>query len=92
VVIPIMPPPMPPPKPPSPMPTYNLPSGPKRTQPPLWLEKGWEMVMRVRAVMGLADTHGFDMPITRCVVGLIDQTLTITGAMAELLARPLKEE
>jgi glycerol-3-phosphate dehydrogenase (NAD(P)+) len=45
-----------------------------------------------RAVMGLADKHGFDMPITACVVGLIDQTLTITGAMAELLARPLKEE
>ena len=45
-----------------------------------------------RAVMGLADTHGFDMPITACVVGLIDRTLTITGAMADLLARPLKEE
>ncbi len=45
-----------------------------------------------RAVMGLAEEHGFDMPITACVVGLIDQTLTITGAMAELLARPLKEE
>lgn len=45
-----------------------------------------------RAVMGLADKHGFDMPITRCVVGLIDQTLTINGAMAQLLARPLKEE
>ena len=45
-----------------------------------------------RAVMGLADRHGFDMPITKCVVGLIDRTMTITGAMAQLLARPLKEE
>ncbi|MCF6232429.1 MAG: NAD(P)-dependent glycerol-3-phosphate dehydrogenase [Rhodobacteraceae bacterium] len=45
-----------------------------------------------RAVMGLAKMHGIEMPITRCVVGLIDQSLTITGAMAELLARPLKEE
>ena len=45
-----------------------------------------------RAVASLSQQLGQDMPITHSVVGLIDQTTTITGAMAQLLARPLKEE
>ncbi len=45
-----------------------------------------------RAVAKLADRLHLEMPITRCVVGLIDRTTTISGAMAQLLARPLKEE
>lgn len=45
-----------------------------------------------RAVAALADRLGLDMPITRVVVDLLDQTKTITGAMTQLLARPLKEE
>jgi len=45
-----------------------------------------------RAVASLSGQMGLEMPITQSVVGLIDQTITITGAMAQLLARPLKEE
>lgn len=45
-----------------------------------------------RAVAAQATKMGLDMPITRSVVGLLDQTTTMTGAMAQLLARPLKEE
>ncbi|AVO37189.1 NAD(P)H-dependent glycerol-3-phosphate dehydrogenase [Pukyongiella litopenaei] len=43
-----------------------------------------------RAVAG-AD-HGVDLPITDCVVGLLDGTLSMSGATETLLARPLKEE
>lgn len=45
-----------------------------------------------RAVNNLTRKLGLDMPITQSVVNLIDRTLTITGAMEQLLARPLKEE
>jgi len=45
-----------------------------------------------RAVAALSDKLGLEMPITQVVVGLIDQSMTITGAMELLLARPLKEE
>lgn len=45
-----------------------------------------------RAVAAQATKMGLDMPITHSVVGLLDQTTTMTGAMAQLLARPLKEE
>ena len=45
-----------------------------------------------RAVAAKAQDMVLDMPITRCVVGLIDQTLTPDAAMSQLLARPLKEE
>ena len=51
-----------------------------------------EGVATARAVAGLSEKLGLEMPITHSVVGLIDQTMTITGAMAQLLARPLKEE
>ncbi len=37
-------------------------------------------------------SRGVDMPITDCVVGLLDGTLSMTGATETLLARPLKEE
>lgn len=45
-----------------------------------------------RAVDEKAGHMALDMPITRSVVGLLDNNLTITDAMARLLARPLKEE
>ncbi|MFT7595316.1 MAG: glycerol-3-phosphate dehydrogenase (NAD(P)+) [Paracoccaceae bacterium] len=45
-----------------------------------------------RAVAAQSAKMGLDMPITHSVVGLLDQTTTMTGAMAQLLARPLKEE
>lgn len=45
-----------------------------------------------RAVAANAARMGLDMPITNCVVALLDQKLTLAEAMAQLLARPLKEE
>lgn len=45
-----------------------------------------------RAVDAKARETGLDMPITHTVVGLLDGSLTITEAAAQLLARPLKEE
>ena len=45
-----------------------------------------------RAVAVESDKMGLDMPITQSVVDLIDQKISISGAMAQLLARPLKEE
>ncbi|MEX0348287.1 MAG: NAD(P)H-dependent glycerol-3-phosphate dehydrogenase [Paracoccaceae bacterium] len=44
------------------------------------------------AVVARADGMGIDMPISRCVTGLLDGILTPDAAMAQLLARPLKEE
>jgi glycerol-3-phosphate dehydrogenase (NAD(P)+) len=44
------------------------------------------------AVAEKARAMAIDMPITDCVVGLTGGTLTLTDAMARLLARPLKEE
>jgi glycerol-3-phosphate dehydrogenase (NAD(P)+) len=45
-----------------------------------------------RAVALESDKMGLDMPITHSVVDLIDKKISISGAMAQLLARPLKEE
>lgn len=45
-----------------------------------------------RAVATRIDRMGLDMPITRGVVALLDQTHTVQELMAALLARPLKEE
>ncbi|MBT3142278.1 glycerol-3-phosphate dehydrogenase [Phaeobacter gallaeciensis] len=45
-----------------------------------------------RAVAAKAQAMKLDMPITQSVTDLLDQTLTLTDAMAQLLARPLKEE
>ncbi len=44
------------------------------------------------AVAEKARAMALDMPITDCVVGLLDNKLTLTDAMAALLTRPLKEE
>ena len=44
------------------------------------------------AVARKARAMYIDMPITDCVVGLLDNDLTLNDAMAALLARPLKEE
>lgn len=45
-----------------------------------------------RAVDAKARDMDLDMPITQTVVGLLDHSLTIAQATAQLLARPLKEE
>ncbi|MBO9452460.1 NAD(P)-dependent glycerol-3-phosphate dehydrogenase [Tropicibacter sp. R16_0] len=45
-----------------------------------------------RAVDAKARGMDLDMPITHTVVGLLDHSLTIAQATAQLLARPLKEE
>ncbi|KUJ78017.1 glycerol-3-phosphate dehydrogenase [Ruegeria marisrubri] len=51
-----------------------------------------EGVATAHAVNAKALELGLDMPITRCVTGLVDHSLTLNDAMAQLLARPLKEE
>ncbi|GAA6202572.1 NAD(P)H-dependent glycerol-3-phosphate dehydrogenase [Aquicoccus sp. SU-CL01552] len=45
-----------------------------------------------QAVAAKAETMHLDMPITACVVGLLDGKLTLDAAMTALLTRPLKEE
>ncbi|EEB83813.1 NAD(P)H-dependent glycerol-3-phosphate dehydrogenase [Roseobacter sp. GAI101] len=45
-----------------------------------------------RAVHGLAQKHGLDLPITAAVAGLIENRLDVQSAMTSLLTRPLKEE
>ncbi len=45
-----------------------------------------------RAVAERCEDLNLDMPITQSVVALLDGKLTITDAMTNLLARPLKEE
>lgn len=45
-----------------------------------------------QAIHALCIRLGIDMPITAAVAGLIDQSLDVTSAMRQLLARPLKEE
>lgn len=44
------------------------------------------------ATLVKARAMGLDMPITACVVGLLDGKLTLDAAMTALLTRPLKEE
>ena len=51
-----------------------------------------EGVATARAVHSKARDMKLDMPITACVAGLVDETLTLTHAMSALMARPLKEE
>lgn len=45
-----------------------------------------------RAVSDKARRMGIDMPITDCVAGLVNHTMTLAEATSLLLARPLKEE
>ena len=51
-----------------------------------------EGVATARAVHGLAQKHGLDLPITAAVAGLIENRLNVQSAMKSLLTRPLKEE
>ncbi|MEL6452893.1 MAG: NAD(P)H-dependent glycerol-3-phosphate dehydrogenase [Pseudomonadota bacterium] len=45
-----------------------------------------------RALRGVAATHDLDLPICATVADLVDGHIDIAGAMARLMARPLKEE
>lgn len=45
-----------------------------------------------RAVAARAQSMDVDLPIVKSVVDLLDQTHSVQGIMASLLARPLKEE
>ena len=45
-----------------------------------------------RAMLGVAERHGAEMPITRAVTAIIAGELDVGAAMDQLLARPLKEE
>ena len=45
-----------------------------------------------RAVAGLAQRDGLDLPITAAVAALLDNRLDVSAAMQALLTRPLKEE
>mmetsp|Transcript_28742 Transcript_28742/g.54477 ORF Transcript_28742/g.54477 Transcript_28742/m.54477 type:complete len:320 (-) Transcript_28742:2368-3327(-) len=51
-----------------------------------------EGVGTARALRGVAVKHGLDLPICDTVADLVDHKVDIHGAMARLLARPLKEE
>lgn len=45
-----------------------------------------------RALVRIAQEQGLDMPIATMVAGLIDRRITVTEAVAALMARPLKKE
>ena len=45
-----------------------------------------------RAVAGLVQRDGLDLPITAAVAALLDNRLDVSAAMQALLTRPLKEE
>ncbi|WP_299281433.1 NAD(P)H-dependent glycerol-3-phosphate dehydrogenase [uncultured Tateyamaria sp.] len=45
-----------------------------------------------RALRSLANRHELDLPICDTIADLVDHKLDISGAMHQLLARPLKEE
>ncbi|WP_299047941.1 NAD(P)H-dependent glycerol-3-phosphate dehydrogenase [uncultured Tateyamaria sp.] len=45
-----------------------------------------------RALRSVAATHGLDLPICATVADLVDGHMDVPGAMAQLMARPLKEE
>ncbi|WP_253949065.1 NAD(P)H-dependent glycerol-3-phosphate dehydrogenase [Mangrovicoccus sp. HB161399] len=45
-----------------------------------------------RAMARLADRSGLDLPITRAVAALVDGEVSVHEALADLMARPLKEE
>ena len=51
-----------------------------------------EGVSTARAVHTLAARHSLDLPVCDAVVDLVDGTVDVAGAMAHLLARPLKTE
>ncbi|WP_147109871.1 NAD(P)H-dependent glycerol-3-phosphate dehydrogenase [Tateyamaria sp. syn59] len=45
-----------------------------------------------RALRGVAAKYGLDLPICATVADLVDDKVDVPGAMARLMARPLKEE
>ena len=45
-----------------------------------------------RALVRIAQEQGLDMPIATMVAGLIDRRISVTEAVAALMARPLKKE
>ncbi|MBY5933439.1 NAD(P)-dependent glycerol-3-phosphate dehydrogenase [Tateyamaria omphalii] len=45
-----------------------------------------------RALRGVAAKHDLDLPICATVADLVDDNVDVPGAMARLMARPLKEE
>lgn len=51
-----------------------------------------EGVATARAACQLAAEHGVELPIAAAVADVLEGTLTVEGAMAALLARPLKSE
>jgi glycerol-3-phosphate dehydrogenase (NAD(P)+) len=44
------------------------------------------------AVVGLAQRHGVDMPISQAVAGVLDGSLLVDDAMRQLLSRPFRAE
>ena len=51
-----------------------------------------EGVATARAACQLAAGHRIELPIAAAVADVLDGALTLEGAMAALLARPLREE
>lgn len=51
-----------------------------------------EGIYTCRALVGLARTHGVDMPIAEAVHGIIEGHLTVEDAITALMQRPLKAE
>ncbi|MEL6883337.1 MAG: NAD(P)H-dependent glycerol-3-phosphate dehydrogenase [Pseudomonadota bacterium] len=51
-----------------------------------------EGVATARALRTLAGQHRLDLPVCDAVVDLVDGTVDVAGAMAQLLSRPLKTE
>ena len=52
--------------------------------------KTQEGVATARAAVALGGTCGVEMPIAAAVAAVLEGQINITGAMSELLARPLK--
>jgi glycerol-3-phosphate dehydrogenase (NAD(P)+) len=52
----------------------------------------FEGVATARATVNLADKRGIDMPLSRIVTAVLEQSLTIPEAVDALLSRPLRSE
>ncbi len=51
-----------------------------------------EGIATARALVGLADEHGIEMPIAAVVADVLENALTVAEALETLMARPLKRE
>jgi len=51
-----------------------------------------EGVRSAEAVLDLAHAHGVEMPITRVVVALLNEKISLEEATAALMQRPTKPE